>query len=146
MRRYSITVLFLLMAGLCFSPPVHGGELHMAFQAAPKGEVALIYFDTQGTALGAYQLEFSYNPRVVQIIDVKAGSHTCFGKPFARIDNETGRVSLNAFQGSRMDEPTGFIGVARIQFVLEKSAARDNLFTKTKALFVTPQGVSIPVD
>lgn len=134
------------MAGFWYTPSVHGGELHMAFQAAPRGEVALIYFDTRGPALGAYELEFAYDPLVVQVIDVKGGSNTCFDKPFSRIDNERGLISLNAFQGSRMDEPTGFIGVAGIQFVFKQRAPQNSLFTKTKARFFTPQGVSIPVD
>ena len=145
MRRFPVTVLFFLMVGLWCAALVNAGELSVELEG--NGEAALIYFDTAGEALGAFQLELAYDPKMVQITGVKSGGNVYFGTPFARIDNTAGRVKLNAFQGSNMDEPVGYICLARIQLTLKRiTVHKDNLIEATKALFVTPQGISIPVD
>ncbi len=76
-----------------------------------------LVIDVGTAALGAYDLQVMYNPSVLQISSVDAGASAEFGSPsVANFDNTAGTLLINDFQATGLDQPTGEVEVAVIDF------------------------------
>ena len=122
---------------------VCAGELGIFIEQTDGNTRAILSFDTDARALGAFQLALSYDPRKVQLKAVQPGDSPYFSELVSMIDNGKGIVNISAFQGASMNEPSGNIILARFQVEFKGAFSGDDIFNVKKAEFLSPQGTAI---
>ena len=138
----------ILLIVLIFSSVGHAGSLNISIDSKSvhtgEGKIAFLYFDTKGEALGAFQIEFTYNAANIDVVSVESGDSLYFEDLNSKIDGSKGIIKLNAFQGLSMDKPVGNILLAKIRYK-QKNGLGGEIFQSMRLEFFTPQGEMIPV-
>lgn len=133
-----------LMMVLSVSSVVCAGDLKITLQGgnpnAGDTVCALVSFDTGKDALGAFHLEFAFNPQDFELERVQPGGDVYFGDLNSKIDNAMGIVRLNAFQGISMTGPVGNVSLAKLFLKPKKGRSSDLVFNPVRVEFITPDG------
>ena len=79
---------------------------------------APVTLDAGSSPLGAYAIRVGYDPAVLQILEIRGGSHPTFS-PMPSFDGATfnsGDTLFAAYQSDSLTSPVGTVGVAVVRF------------------------------
>lgn len=140
---HSISATLILLAFAVFAAPIHArpgpptAKLEIVLPpSAAVGDVvtAEIVVDLSGATLGAYSLDLSCDPGVLEIVDILGGATLEFSSPPTRSWADC-EASFNAFQ--TQGAPTGRVSVARAQIRVlgDTRATRTTICSSSRSLF-----------
>jgi hypothetical protein len=114
--RDAVGLLTAAIVGLAVRPTLASGpQLELRAPAAAPTRVEV--YISSPVPLGAYTLQFSFDPAKLELLRIAGGRAEFAAAPFAnRQQFSTGKVRFSALQSMRMDGPTGVCHVATLTF------------------------------
>ena len=113
-------VAAVMLAGPLVGAPAYaaGPQLKLARERTRVGEpVRLKVFVSSGVPLGAYTLQLSFDPSVLNLVSITGGTAEFAAPPITNPEKfASGMVRFSAFQPMRMDGPLGLCHVATLSF------------------------------
>ena len=106
---------FLVVAGSAASSTttVKAGSISLYPNETRNVPITVVDIPTNG-GLGAYDIKVTFNPNVIQVLDVLGGSSPFNSITAKNIDNEAGEVRFNHFITATQG-PTGTITIAYLK-------------------------------
>lgn len=126
-RKLLCSVAAVMLALPLAKAPAHAGPQLRIIRDRTTGTDpvtvrAIIY---SAVPLGAYTLQLSFDPSVLELVGIGGGDAEFAAVPFNNPGKfSTGVVRFSAFQASRMDRPTGQCHVATFTFRPRVARAR----------------------
>jgi hypothetical protein len=130
-------IVALLIAALA-TTPAHalGPQLKLVpLSTAADGSVRLRAYIYSPVPLGAYTLQLSFNPTLLELVNIDGGGAEFASAPFSNPATfASGMVRFSAIQPARMDGPTGKCHVAT--FTLRPRVAKVRTRVQLEAIVV----------
>lgn len=124
-------VILGLLAALLAAAPTHasGPKLKLGrFHTSANAPLTVKVFVYSRVALGAYTLQLSFDPAVLDLVGISGGSAEFAPAPFANPETfASGVVRFSAFQPLRLDGPVGHCHVATLTFQPQVARGRTRI-------------------
>ena len=114
--RDAVGLVTVAIVALAVRPTLASGP-QLQLRAPATGPTRVEVYISSPVPLGAYTLQFSFDPAKLELLRIAGGRAEFAAAPSAnRQQFSTGKVRLSALQSVRMDGPTGLCHVATLSF------------------------------